>query len=58
MDQQTIFNFFEDPFVTRLALDDPFVIDLAMIFGVGALGMIAALAVAALLRRRKTKHPR
>jgi hypothetical protein len=53
MDEQIIFKFFEDPFVARLALEDPFVIDLAMIFGLGALGTMIAVAVAAFVRRRK-----
>jgi hypothetical protein len=53
MDEQIIFTLFEVPFETRLAFDDPFVIDLAMVFGAGALGIVAALAIAALLRRRK-----
>jgi hypothetical protein len=52
MDEQIILTFFEDPFLTRVAFDDPF-ISLAIGFGIGALGTMAALAIAALLQRRE-----
>jgi hypothetical protein len=53
MDEQIIFTLFEDPFVTRHALDDPFVIDVAMLLGVGALGTMGAFALAAFLHRQR-----
>ena len=53
MNEQIIFTVFEDPFAMRLAFDDPFVIGLAVVFGVGALGTMAALALAPFLRRKK-----
>ena len=53
MNEQIIFTVFEDPFAMRLAFDDPFVIGLAVVFGVGALGTMATLALAAFLRRKK-----
>jgi hypothetical protein len=53
MHGQPIFTLLDDPFVAHLAFDDPFVLQLAIVFGVGALGTIGALALAAFLRRRK-----
>jgi hypothetical protein len=53
MDEQIIFTILDDPFAMRLVFDDPFVLHLAIVFGVGALGTVAALAIAAFLRRRK-----
>jgi len=53
MDEQMLLTIFQGPFVMRLAFDDPFVLQLAIVFGVGALGTMAALALAAFLRRRR-----
>jgi hypothetical protein len=50
MDEQIILSLFADPVVARLALNEPFVLSLAMGFGAGALGTMAALAIATLLR--------
>jgi hypothetical protein len=50
---EMFFTVFQGPFVMRFALDDPFVIDLAIIFGIGALGTMGVLAIAPFLRRRK-----
>lgn len=53
MHEQILFTLFENPFAARLAFDDPFVISLAIGFGVIALGTMVGLAIAALLGRRK-----
>jgi hypothetical protein len=53
MEEPIILSIFEDPFVARLAFDDPFLIELAIAFGVVALGMMGALALAAFLKRKK-----
>jgi hypothetical protein len=52
MDEQTIFTLLESPVVAHLTFDDPLVLQLAIVFGVGALSIIAALALAAFFRRR------
>jgi hypothetical protein len=48
MDRQTLFTLFNDPFV----------IGLAIVFGVGALGTIAALAIAGFIQRRRRSGAR
>jgi len=55
MDEQILFTVFQDPFGLRLAFDDLVVLHLAIVFGVGALGTMAALAISTFVRPRKEK---